>query len=99
FEDIRPAVTAAFGARDGAGLLRMLHEVAGYKGMNKDQRQAANQGRWAADNVRGEHVLLLDDVYTHGETTGACENALSAAGAATVEILALAVAQQPRAEE
>lgn len=99
FEDIRPAVATAFGARDGAALLSMLHEVPGYKGMNKDERQAANQGRWAADQVRDERVLLLDDVYTHGETTSACANALGVAGAATVEILALAVTQEPRAEE
>jgi HAD superfamily hydrolase (TIGR01549 family) len=99
FADIRAMVAAGFGARDGPGCVQMLREVDNYKRLSPAERARANQDRWAACDVGGEHVLLLDDTYAHGETTGAVANALRAAGAVQVDVLALAVAQEPQAEQ
>jgi predicted amidophosphoribosyltransferase len=40
--------------------------------------------------VRGERVLLVDDVFTTGATASACAAALRAAGAREVYVLTLA---------
>lgn len=40
--------------------------------------------------LRGKCVLLVDDVLTSGATAGGCAEALLEAGAASVDVLALA---------
>jgi ComF family protein len=42
--------------------------------------------------VFGQHVLLVDDVYTTGATVNACARALKRAGAAEVSVLTFAMA-------
>ncbi|MGH7108243.1 MAG: double zinc ribbon domain-containing protein [Acetobacteraceae bacterium] len=46
--------------------------------------------------VRGRHVLLIDDVLTSGATANACARALGSAGAATIDVLAAARVPDPR---
>ena len=42
------------------------------------------------DQVKGKHVLLVDDVMTTGATAGACAQALKRSGALSVRVLTLA---------
>jgi len=49
-----------------------------------------------AGRIVGRRVLLVDDVLTSGATAGACAEALLAAGAARVEVLAAARVPDPR---
>lgn len=89
----RAAMAAALGARDAPDALEMLFDVPNYKQLPPDERAAANADRFRSGPLEGERVLLLDDVLTTGSQTTACRDALLAAGAGWVGIVALAAAQ------
>jgi ComF family protein len=65
-------------------------------GLTRDQRRRNLAGafhvprHWQAA-LRGRNVLLIDDVITTGATVEACARALKRAGAARVDVLALAL--------
>ena len=59
---------------------------------------AFSVSRRGAARIAGRRVLLVDDVLTSGATAGACAEALLAAGAAAVDVLAAARVPDPRLE-
>jgi ComF family protein len=63
------------------------------KGMSAGQRAREVSGAFAVRpdaDVRGQRVLLVDDVLTSGSTADACAKALLKAGAARVELICFA---------
>lgn len=60
-------------------------------------RQSNVRGAFAVegDSLSGAHVLLVDDVVTSGGTITECGRALTRAGAASVDVLAVALATPP----
>jgi len=65
-------------------------------GLTRQQRRQNVAGAFAVATARkarikGTKVVLIDDVITSGATAGACARALKRAGAAGVDVLALAL--------
>lgn len=61
--------------------------------LGRAERFANVRGAFASSSLKGERVLLVDDVVTSGATTGACREALLAAGAREVKVAAIARAR------
>ncbi len=71
-------------------------------GLSADQRRRNVAGAFRvpptrAARVKGKNVIVVDDVITTGATAEACARALKRAGAARVDVLALARAVEPTA--
>lgn len=63
--------------------------------LSRAEREANIKGAFAVNprrkaDIAGKTVLLMDDVFTTGATLNACADALYAAGAAHVDVLAIA---------
>ena len=81
-------------------LLRVRDTVS-QVGLGAADRRTNVQGAfaWQGGLLKGQHVLLIDDVCTTGATMEACALALSSAGAASVWGLTLAREKWPARNE
>ncbi|MGH9611297.1 MAG: ComF family protein [Bryobacteraceae bacterium] len=80
-----------------ANNLRRRRYTAPQASLDEAQRRQSPQGSFAvrkAERVKGKRVLLIDDVLTTGSTLRAAAEALKAAGAAHVSVLAVARADR-----
>ncbi len=77
------------------GLIRTRHTLPQTR-LGLAERQVNIKGAFAADSnkVKDMVALVVDDVYTTGSTLNECTRTLKRAGAAGVDILVLARAQQ-----
>jgi len=72
-------------------LLRRVRETAPLAQQTRKERRTSMQGAFAAqEDVRGNRVLLVDDIYTTGATAEAASAALVKQGAAAVYVLTVA---------
>ncbi|OFW71273.1 MAG: hypothetical protein A2W02_01355 [Alphaproteobacteria bacterium RBG_16_64_48] len=83
-------------------VLKRVRRTANQVGLTADQRRRNVRGAFKVDRARrgrikGRNVVVIDDVITTGATAEACARALKRAGAARVDVLALARAVEPTA--
>jgi ComF family protein len=83
----------------GQGLLR-IKATARQLGLTRLERQRNVAGAFAVNprtkaEIAGKSILLIDDVITTGATVSAATKALKKAGAARVDVLALAIVTDP----
>jgi predicted amidophosphoribosyltransferase len=81
-------------------LLKRVRRTASQVGLTADQRRRNVAGAFKVaaarrDRVTGSAIVVVDDVITTGATAEACARALKRAGAARVDVLALARAVEP----
>lgn len=76
-------------------LLRRPADTPHQTGLTASQRQRNAAGSFQAADVRGLHLWLVDDIITTGSTLRAACTELRRAGAARVDVLALARTPRP----
>jgi len=80
-------------------LLERTRRTPKLKGMTVAERRKTVQGAFAlrrGKEVKGRHLILVDDVYTSGSTAEACARLLKRKGAASVSLLAWARVVAPQ---
>lgn len=80
--------------------IRRTKRTAAQVGLTRAQRHANVRGAFevaagARKHIEGRRVLLIDDVITTGATAEACTITLLNAGAAEIDVLALAIVADP----
>lgn len=81
---------------DEHSVVRSIHTERHRAGMDARARRESVWNSFAVrhpDSIKGQRVLLIDDVFTTGATVSACAAALRAAGAEEVFVLTIARAQ------
>ena len=83
-------------------VLKRVRRTASQVGLTADQRRRNVAGAFRVEKgreaeVRGRKLLVVDDVITTGATAEACARVLKRAGAARVDMLALARVVEPSA--
>jgi predicted amidophosphoribosyltransferase len=79
------------------GLLKRMRVTVSQAGLTTHQRRENLRGAFfvpRSARLAGQHVLLVDDIYTTGATARACSRVLSNAGAASVRVATVARAQR-----
>ena len=88
------ALARAAGAPRMRGVLRRVRETAPQVGKSREARRRNVAGAFGADpRAAGLDLVLVDDVVTTGATADAAARALSAVGARSVRVVALARAE------
>jgi ComF family protein len=79
-------------------LLRRIRATESQEGKTREERLRNLDGAFALPRPRavaGRRILLVDDVMTTGATVGSAARTLKAAGAARVDVLAMALVPAP----
>lgn len=79
-------------------LLKKTRNTSAMYGLTPEQRRANVRGSIALScdeaNLRGKHILLIDDILTTGSTASECARVLKSGGAAKVTVLVAAITEK-----
>lgn len=92
-ERLAARLSAAAGIPLNSKLLRRVKPTATQTSLTRQERAANMRGAFAVRagaRLDGERVILVDDVFTTGATTGACAQVLRAAGSGDVCVWTIA---------